>query len=293
MTAQQTARSAELAGMRMGKKIQTEPAYGYRVQEVKDGYLWYRVLDLQKSAAATGLLQGFINLADSPDNAVIQFARKHGCMGLCGHGLPPYAHGCNVRAPRRDGDLFGESIDHYRRMAKLYQTILGLGAEIQLGRPGRPEDWDVLGFLDEPAFPNRQRLSTRFKLFDEWGLNKPKKGRSTYFLAARQEMEIAIGYMIEVANVRPRFTWKDSWRIELGSGGPGANLPAVLLLQLLPVMADVDGYAVCSSCHRAYIPSRRPDPTRNNYCEMCGRRAAVRDAKRRQREKQREAQSNG
>jgi hypothetical protein len=48
-----------------------------------------------------------------------------------------------------------------------------------------------------------------------------------------------------------------------------------------------DGVAICLACQRSYIPDRRPDPTRRNYCPSCGRRAAVRDASRAYRERKR------
>jgi predicted RNA-binding Zn-ribbon protein involved in translation (DUF1610 family) len=64
-----------------------------------------------------------------------------------------------------------------------------------------------------------------------------------------------------------------------------------MVIELIIAIADKDGFAVCSSCHRAYIPQRRPDPTRRNYCPACGRLAAMRDASRDYRERNPSAKS--
>jgi hypothetical protein len=179
-------------------------------------------------------------------------------------------------------------------MAKLYQTLLGLAAELKVEKWGRPEDWAILESVSQIAFPRRRGLWSQFEIFDSAGMDAgKKKDRRAYLELARSEFQSFMGYLIEVVNIRPRFSWKyDGWQLEWGTRHAG-NLAAVLLLQLLPVMADVDGFAICSACHLSYIPPRRPDPTRNNYCERCGRAAAVRDAKRRQRAKEREERSNG
>jgi hypothetical protein len=48
-----------------------------------------------------------------------------------------------------------------------------------------------------------------------------------------------------------------------------------------------DGVAICSSCHGSYVPARRPDPTRRNYCPACRGSADARDASRAYRERKR------
>ena len=43
------------------------------------------------------------------------------------------------------------------------------------------------------------------------------------------------------------------------------------------------GPETCTSCGKHYTPNRKPQTGRNNYCQSCGRKAAVRDSARRKR----------
>ena len=81
------------------------------------------------------------------------------------------------------------------------------------------------------------------------------------------------------------------WQIDHDSEGR-SNLLAVLTIQLMIMIADKDGYAICSHCHHSYIPSKRPASTKRNYCwrEEC-KRAAWRDSKRELREREGNAET--
>jgi DNA-directed RNA polymerase subunit RPC12/RpoP len=70
------------------------------------------------------------------------------------------------------------------------------------------------------------------------------------------------------------------------------GLFGALALQLMLIVAEADSLYCCSGCGRPYLRSskkRRPRLDGNNYCALCGRKRAVRDAKERQRRKKAEA----
>jgi DNA-directed RNA polymerase subunit RPC12/RpoP len=62
-------------------------------------------------------------------------------------------------------------------------------------------------------------------------------------------------------------------------------LSAVLAAQTLFAASRSSGLTTCFNCGRLYLPSRRIEEGRRNYCPDCGRKAAVRDAQARFRKK--------
>ena len=49
--------------------------------------------------ATPGLLSEFIALADSPDERILEYARRFGSFGFCEHGDPGIGFGSRVAAP--------------------------------------------------------------------------------------------------------------------------------------------------------------------------------------------------
>ncbi len=63
----------------------------------------------------------------------------------------------------------------------------------------------------------------------------------------------------------------------------GGFLFGALALQLMSALTRTAGFAICSECGAAYVPSRQPRRGQQNYCEGCGRPAALRHAQRKRR----------
>ena len=108
--------------------------------------------------------------------------------------------------------------------------------------------------------------------------------------SARTSLQILMRRLVEICRIRPRFFWNrqtSSWQIDLDTDGNANNIPALIVIELMITIADKDGFAICSSCHKSYIPDRKRDPTRRNYCPKCGIKAAWRDAARAKRERDR------
>jgi hypothetical protein len=50
----------------------------------------------------------------------------------------------------------------------------------------------------------------------------------------------------------------------------GAGLFGALAVQLTLTVAGVDGWAICSACHKQYVPTqRRPKAGQRNFCVEC------------------------
>jgi hypothetical protein len=99
------------------------------------------------------ILGGFLELADSDDQAILEYARKWGVLGLCKHGLPA-AHrrspdrksrmfilekpGCTIT---RKGDWLYESLDRWRYYARLMRSIVSLAVEAGKARVRNEEEF--------------------------------------------------------------------------------------------------------------------------------------------------------
>lgn len=279
----------QLAGIEIDGPINTGDVFAPPVREVGGGLLIYHSGDRAKHRMKKGLLADFLNLTEGSDRKVAAFCRKWGVFGLCQHGVP-MMHGPNLHCPvgahptarelecsGRRYALVAESISDIKRFAGAFDAILRIGAEMAQGKNANKVQWQAAdGVINGSDFP----VWTEEPIAP-WNL-------SVY--EARTYLMMLMRRLLHICNVKPRFLWnkeKESWQIDLDAYGL-SNLPGLLAVELMISVAGKDGFAVCSACGRSYIPKRRPDPTRNNYCQKCGIRAAWRNASRKSREKMRE-----
>lgn len=271
---------------RTERPMQLGMVYGPPVKRVEDGCLVYLPCEREKKKIGTGLLQNFLGLAGAPETEVIKYARKWGILDLAEDGLP-----CRSDAKRdvrsgNDEEYCLEPIALWYRFAGRLRSLVRIAGEINQGRPGGPDDWGVAaGYrFDVVAVMKAMQQSP--------GATRVK---AALLDIARTELQTEVRYLIERCKVRPRFWWNkdaDQWQIDLDAEGM-SNLPGLLAIQLVITIANKEGYAMCSSCHTAYVPERKPDPTRRNYCGSCGIRAAWRDASRERRRRKREERERG
>jgi hypothetical protein len=277
----------ELSGLNLDRPMQLGGIWSARVVAVEGDFLIYELPGRVKRNNSQGLLRGLLDARSSREKT-IQFCRKWGVLGLCAHGIPIGHGACTGPEPIGKRVLrgfpryqFREPIDSVQKFASGLESLLRIGAEMTQGRSGHVNDWvhadDV---ISGPDFP-------------------PWKDDPAYLEAlahpsvARTNLQILIRRLIEICKIRPRFFWNEqtnSWQIDLDSDASTSNLPGLMVTELLISIADKDGLAICSSCHFSYIPERRPDPTRRNYCPTCRGSADARDASRAYRERKRNEQ---
>ena len=259
------------------------------VIEVTPKYLIYDGTRTHDRKYSRGMLRELLEAKDSP-MLITRFCEKWGVLGVCKHGLPRiHTQRCWWRKPFRTSMVKGftrneykESFQSIQQFANGIESLMRIGAEISQGREGIIEDWQTA-----------QTWLTRWQHPDseDEDLSNPKNFN---LKTRRLYLEIYLNRLIDESQLRPRVYWPDgiSWRIEMDSGmsmGHVNNLAALVVMELLMTVANCDGLANCAACNRPYIPERRPDSTRRNYCPSCGRKAAVRDASREYRQRRREA----
>ena len=219
----------------------------------------------------------FTSLVDAPAEQYMHF-----CEALRGA-----ADLANIRCRNRIGgsrrscrDLFDEETDQFFKLLTAWRSLamrvrsgLNLAAKLNQGQIGTLDEWMVwrYGSKDMTAATEVQLNTAASK-----GINGIYGYRD--FLAE------GMRELLDWARPMFRFSW-DGRRYDMHIWSWNGTLCAIAF-ELAFAISGTAGLAFCSGCGKQYEPSRRPNPNRNRYCPRCGRSAAVRDAARRWRQKQ-------
>lgn len=268
MTNQKTIDRLDLQGITVERPTQTGMVWAPPVLDVENGALICDVAQRHKVNVGAGMLQNFLGLSEATDEQIYQYGKKWGALGVGSDGWPAKEIGAAGTT------VYREPTEGWRRVAARFLAAINLEAAFVKANSGAEADWMA---FDDPA----GRYDPVITPIPPWKLG---------VTLARTELSAAIREMVHRYQVAPRFWWNkksNEWQLDLDAFGV-SNLPGLLVIQLLIVIADKDGYALCSSCHKSYIPARRPDPTRRNYCTACRSHASQRDAARDYRQRRRE-----
>lgn len=251
--------------------------------------------DAGRGASVTpsrGVLEEFVSLADAPDEKYLTYAGNWGLLDLCEqhHAPTSHNHDCKPLVPTRTHvftttakaakdnreQLFsaGEPISAWRSYAKFARALLNIAARLHQGEVGSDEDWRTLhsdrcGFLG-------------------WDYATERRKAEVFPDLERERSLIAEGvnYWLVLGDVRPRISWSHSRPIiEFECSKPYGKLFAVLAIQLMMAITQLDSLAICSACGQSYMPKRRPKSTQRRYCMDCkslAQRDASADYRRRQ-----------
>lgn len=187
----------------------------------------------------SGLLEGFLSLADAKDKDILRYARQWGVLALCKHGLPT-SHFSECRPLDWPGPC-AEPLTAWRHYAKEANALVRLS--LKLGRNTLPQkqDWSGLPLRRPPRSVEAGRL----------------------LVAERITRWLTHG------GVRARLAWRQT-RPTMSFGGGG--LFGALAIQLMLAASRTSGVAICSGCGMGYLPSRQPRAKERHYCEECRRR---------------------
>jgi hypothetical protein len=242
------------SNLRTERPVQTAMVWAPKVLSLEGEYLLWDTNRNSINTPGVGLLDGFLSLADAKPDAIFRFARKWGALRI------KWKAASELRCL--------EPIAVWSDLAIRFRALYRIGAELNCERVGAAEDWQALG----SQVPTANRS---YKALEE----------------ARFALMSNMGRLVREACLHPRLYWNKStgqWEIEFGAYS-GTNLFAVLVLKLMVSIADKEGFALCSGCHKAYPPEKQPSVGRRNYCPAC-RSVGVpfRDSKREQRRRKRE-----
>jgi hypothetical protein len=154
-------------------------------------------------------------------------------------------------------------------------AFLNIAAALKLGRLGDSADWVVIHPHLGPEVFRRPFLGV---------------GAARFWLGAELDRWIVR------ARIRPCLTWKEdvpvfSWQLGMKLPRPGP-LFSQLVLQLLLTIGNADSLYFCSGCGLLYGRPKgykKPNSGEANFCPVCGREEALRQANRRLHKKRIEA----
>jgi hypothetical protein len=261
----------QLAGIQNDRPMQSGICYVPEKIELDSGNILYLGGTLKEVRPGVGMLARFVDLHHQRDEEILKYAKKWGVLGICKHSLPcshtqfaysilaprhKNAEWCMPRAVPGRKHWYADPIEVWRLLSKQMATFQQLGAELNQDRPGDETVWRIL-----PG-----NLASR-----------PWRSVSS----ARKFLALLLNLWLEIGQVRPVIDWsteKAGWQLSFNAVSI-PNLFGFLAFNLVLSISRRE-LAFCSSCRKSYPPDRRPNPSRRNYCETCGKKAAQRDASR-------------
>jgi predicted RNA-binding Zn-ribbon protein involved in translation (DUF1610 family) len=289
------------------------------VRQVGEFLIWREDLrrNPRQKRAGVALIDQFRQLHVASDEAILDFARRWGVLGICKHGLPTSHSPSCLPVAYWEGDTvyWKEPLSVWRKYSRCVGAVLNVAGEVAQERNGRAADWRILlHWSDEERLSERDvwpsppghlpLVRLRERGFQDGEIDEALIDKHARLLglpwgslsAAREMLGVYVNGWIRMSGMVPWLDWDGKlkvWRIDLVpsgyafSSGLTLGLLGALALRLMLVVANSEGFALCASCHQSYFPKRRPDPTRRNYCPQCGKQAAWRDAARAVRERRR------
>jgi hypothetical protein len=229
------------------------------------------------------LLLVFIGLAEAQPEQILRFASNWGPLGLCRHKLPAthsMVEGVNKRIQKTPcGFKRRESVEQWIVWARKFRAGLKLASSLHNGHHGEHADW-ALVFSDTGWAKQHYYFGKRYMGY--WN--------SDDLVVEKMWLEDLANYYLEISDVRLRFKWignkyeEISPRVFLRSRSAN-QLFGILAIQFMFMVSNTSALALCTACGQPYFPDRAPRSDESHYCFSCGRKAAVRDASRRFRQK--------
>jgi hypothetical protein len=248
---------------RVDRPVQTAAIWSPKVLRLEVDFVVCSANESQTKNHGTGLLDEFIALADSDADDWFRFGKKWGALSIA-----PTA---------RPGLEFAEPVQAWRQAARRVRALYRIGAELSAARTGNSEDWTVLG-----TQVGKSIREARFGV-----MSQMRKLVTDAHLQPRFHWNPNVGGL-QSPKSKPAGSAAGQWQIDLDAAHGRSNLLAVLTIQLMIRIADKDGFAICSICHKSYVPKRMPTATKRNYCDdpRC-RRQVWKHLKRQQRKRKR------
>ena len=216
-----------------------------------------------------GILDAFVRIRDGKD--IVRFARRYGVLGICEHGRPA-AHSRACDPLGREEYRWWDPIDRWLAYVAQARAILDIAAKLYREKPVKPADWQPLDELVSWLYP--EGFSHEIQDHPTW--NNPRFQRA--------HVSVAVAAWVDLADARPRLTWRDEKPSILLRPDRRVWTFGVLAVQLMMAVGRAHAIALCDGCGQPYLRlNRAPQRGRPNYCPECRGKVAAMLRKRAQR----------
>jgi hypothetical protein len=211
------------------------------------------------------LLLQFVALADEPDSAILRFADRFGPLYLCPHNEPAVAPCWHARFNKTLGvhfcppegwpDRCSESLEGWRKWARLMAALLRIANSLHGRQPGTADDWATV-------FPKGE-VHNWIKKFDN-------------YLDHWTLLAGVINQQIEYGGLRPfcAINYRGRTEVLFSSLSPYGALFGALTTQTLLAITRARNLLTCSSCGVLFFAKRLPTRGEHSYCRKCGTKGA-------------------
>jgi hypothetical protein len=269
--------------------------------------LWRQDLRTRSQACPDDLLLRFCTLAEKTEDqlpgAILTFARRFGPLAICKHGLPRTHHvpalgtgnPCQTVTTVDRGEVWNsDPLDAWHRLA-VEALVTRVLIDFVATNRAEPIHFGILAYLIYPGTPPAETpLALDLALPAKASELAHRRVKFQQRAAKLLLLEWAVERWWKLGDVRLRFDYSQA---SPSATLAGEGLFGALAEQLISYastrlggFALPEGRCLCDSCYKPFVPRRHPAAGQNHYCEDCGRRAALRDAQRRLRAKQRAMQ---
>lgn len=259
------------------------------------------------------MLDELMLLANAPKDQlgkqVLKFAKRFGPLRLCERHQLPVSHNhrrfvdapslwpcCEATLPAAEAETIAgrlgqggmahgwsqESVADWQRFARQAQAAMNIAGELRYRRLGDREQWADLSRLAH------RREDERWAALPGLGYKPDAEPWRGDVGAQRSSLAEVVNVWLQWGEIRTQLDWGQATARMTYTLPERYNLFGTLALQLVTALsATRGGPARCANCHRYFVATRKPASGRNAYCPACGRTAANREAKRRQRKNER------
>lgn len=248
------------------------------------------------------MLGRFCRLVDSPDEAIVDFAKAFGTLQLCDAHRSrhvPASHDPRSRcAPRREREpsldepmIWSEPIEGWREWSGRARALLNIVASHHQGKLGSIEDARALegyGKIEQmERVPGGEPGEHRFEMVDRFVPWRDDPGGLDPMMRERDEVAQIVEGWLRMGGARLGFHCAPDGSYR--GSTTAAGLFGALGLQLLLVLTRADGFALCRGCSLPFAPSF----DHRAYCESCGANTSARAAERKRRQRARDRGESG
>lgn len=252
------------------------------LRAVEDGLEWLPRESRERGGVITpteGLLEDVLRLAEADSAAVVDFASRHGVLGV----FPNRSGDVRVTPQTwyRPGEYVKESLDVWHAAATRARALLAAAAKL---RQGRPLTDDERVPVLHAAWPDTEPDYTAHEVWVDG--QRHVEGPADDEAALRQAL---LNYRNgTLGDDRAQLSWAvTTWMQEAGAGlvlawSTGAAAPeltiggdlawgclAAVTVQVALACARAEPVQTCDGCGTLHAPQRKPKPGQRSFCQAC------------------------